>query len=72
MPQWHQIMKIKSIKFNGMFFDYSVEQCVDSYEITVSLDLGNGEFDHIGYLPADAPEALVKVLIIEELERLSN
>jgi hypothetical protein len=65
-------MKIKSIKFNGMFFDYSIEKCVDSYEIAINLDLGNGIFDNIGYLPADAPEALVKVLIIEELERLSN
>jgi hypothetical protein len=65
-------MKIKSIQYNGESYDYSTERCVDSYEITVSLDLGNGEFDHIGYLPADAPEALIKELIVEELERLSN
>ncbi len=65
-------MKIKSIKYNGECFDYSTEKCVDSYEIAINLDLGNGIFENIGYLRADAPEALVRELIIEELERLSN
>jgi hypothetical protein len=65
-------MKIKSILYNGELYDYSTERCVDCYEIVVNLDLGNGIMEAIGYLAADAPEALVKELIIQELETLSN
>jgi|LauGreDrversion4_2_1035121.scaffolds.fasta_scaffold323132_3 hypothetical protein len=61
-----------NITHNGENYEYTTERCIDSYEIVVNLDLGNGHPEAIGYLPADASNALVKALVIEELERLSE
>jgi len=59
-------MKIVSLK--GISYEYAIERCVDSFEIAINLDLGNGKPETIGYLPADAPESLVRALVIEGLE----
>ena len=64
----NQKTHMKKISLNGISYEYAIERCVDSFEIAINLDLGNGRPETIGYLPADAPESLVKALVIEELE----
>ena len=59
---------MKTVSLNGISYEYATERCVDSFEIAINLDLGNGRPETIGYLPADAPESLVKAVILEELE----
>jgi hypothetical protein len=60
------------INYNGSFYDYTTEHCIDSYEVAVNLDLGNGRPETIGYLPVDAPESMVREMVCEELERISS
>jgi hypothetical protein len=57
------------INYNGEFYDYTTERCIDSYEVAVNLDLGNGRPETIGYLPADATKSEVREMVREELER---
>jgi hypothetical protein len=57
------------INYNGSLYDYTTQCCIDSYEIAVNLDLGNGHPETIGYLPADATKSEVREMVREELER---
>ena len=59
---------MKKVSLNGISYEYAIERCVDSFEIAINLDLGNGRLETIGYLSADAPESLVRAVILEELE----
>ena len=63
---------MKKITHKGIHYEYSTEKCLDTFEIAIQLDLGNGRPETIKYLPADAPEALVKMIILEELDTLSD
>jgi len=65
-------MKQHTLTHNGESYSYTVELCMDSSEISISLDLGNGRPECVGYLPDDAEEADIVAAIREEIDRLSE
>ena len=59
---------MKTIKFDGEKYDWSMEECEDSDEFAVYLDLGNGHPECIGYADDDLA---AREVVINELESQS-
>jgi len=58
---------MKTINVNGQNYEWCMDKCIDCDEFAVSLDLGNGRPECIGYTSS---EAEAKEMVSDELEAL--
>lgn len=56
---------MKTIKVNGQSYEWCIDRCIDCDEYAVSLDLGNGKPECIGYA---SNESEAKEMVIDEIE----
>jgi hypothetical protein len=59
---------MRTIRFNGELYEWSADPCLDSDELAVCLDFGNGVPEHIGYADSISD---ARSLVLDELEKVS-